>query len=113
MRTVSLDFVQRVRLTDVLSQQEGPLGKTAPFLRVLNDVRFSEAEDNQIVKLPIERNGEVLGVNMRAPADAPDFGKKKIKIEDADAKALRDLLESWPKFTVGDHVWADPLLKQL
>lgn len=113
MKNLSLDFVQRVQLVGVLAVQEGPLGKTAPFLRILNDVRFSDEEEKQINNIPIERNGELVGYQRFAPKDTPDFGKKKVKVEDADAKHLKELLESWPKFTVQDHVWADPLLKQL
>lgn len=113
MKNLSLDFVQRVQLVNVLSVQEGPLGKTAPFLRVLNDVRFSEEESKQIKDVPLERGGEIVGFQRIPPSDAPEFGKKKVKVEDEDAKHLKGLLESWPKFTVADHTWADPLLKQL
>lgn len=118
MKNLTVNFQQRAQLFYLLSQQEGPLGRTAPFLRVLTEVRFSDAENTQIIKLPYQVNGKVVGETIHPPQDSegkplPDWGKKKIKIEDADAAALLALLREWPKFLTNDHVWADPLVKAL
>jgi len=112
MKNLNLDFIQRIKLTDLLSVQEGSLGTTAPFLRVLEKVRFSDAEYAQIVQIPIETPRGMM-TQFQAPTGVPDFAKKKVNIEDADAKALGDLLNTWDRFSVADHAWADPITKQL
>lgn len=112
MKNLQLDFVQRIKLTDLLSHQEGPLGKTAPFLRVMEKARFSDAEAKEIVHLPVETPKGTL-MHFQAPAGQPDFGKKKLQLEDSDAEKLKDLLESWERFSTLDHEWADPVVKQL
>ena len=107
MTKLDLNFLQRFKLSDLLSQQEGPLGRTAPFLRVLNLVRFDDAESAQI------KTVKVSDSQVRFEAPTADFGEKSVDLETADGKALLDLIENWPKFTTPDHVWADPLVEQL
>jgi hypothetical protein len=104
---IDLTFVPRLQLTNLLSQQQGTLGKTAPFMRVLEKIRFTDEEDRQIVKTPA--NEKVM--NYAAPN--PEFGKLAVDIENADAAAVAALMEEWAHFTTADHVWAGPILKAL
>jgi hypothetical protein len=93
-------------LIALFSEQEGPLGKTAPFLRVLDEVRFSDAESAQI-------KTEQVGKRMTFEGPSGDLGRKEVAIEDADAKTVVELIESWPKSRTEDHRWTAPLLKEL
>jgi hypothetical protein len=107
MISIELNFTQRLKLSDLLSVQEGPLGRTAPFLRVLNLVRFDDAESPQI---KVQQVSETLRTYM---APTIDFGERSVELESADANALQELLNSWPKLTTVDHIWADPIVEQL
>jgi hypothetical protein len=109
MTTVTLNFTQRFKLVDLLAQQEGPLGRTAPFLRVLNTVRFTDAENKEIVVRPVPNDP---GKIKFAPPSA-EFGAITVDLETADAKALAELLNTWPKFVTADHQWADSIIEQL
>jgi hypothetical protein len=107
MKTLDLDFTKRFKLGELLGAQSGTLGKTAPYLRILNLLRFTEAENNQITRVQISDTQ----VSYQAPTR--DFGCISIDVENADCAALLELMESHPGFTTSDHVWADPLLEKL
>ena len=107
MQTIKLDFVQRLKLTNLLSSQEGTLGKTAPFLRMLEKVRFTDAEEAQIIKTPMS-----AGLTNYAQPSA-GFGQLTVELETSEAAVLVVLMESWPHFTPSDHEWAQRLLKAL
>lgn len=107
MTTIELDFTQRLKLIHLLSAQEGTLGKTAPFLRILEKIRFTDMEESQIIKTPVS---DML-TNYAPPST--DFGRLTVDLETADAGVLVTLLESWPRFTPEDHGWANRLLTSL
>jgi flagellar assembly factor FliW len=106
MKNLELNFIQRLKIINLLSLQEGTLGKTAPFKRVLDLIRFNEEEDVQIVKTQVD----ATTVNYAAPTD---FKSLLVDIENADATAVVTLMEEWQHFTPADHVWCDPMLKAL
>lgn len=112
MKIVSVNFIQRIKLIGLLSVQEGTIGKTAVYLRLLDKVRFSDAEDGEITKIPVETKDGTM-THFQAPESKPDFAKKKLQIEDSDVAVLKGLIETWPHFTAQDHSWAMPLLDSL
>jgi hypothetical protein len=107
MKNLELEFIQRLKLINLCEIQEGPLGKTAPFMRILDVIRFTDSEIPQIIKTQISDN-----IISYAPPNN-EFGKILVGFETTDAKVLVELLESWPRFTTADHTWADPLIKLL
>jgi hypothetical protein len=107
MRIVEVNFAQRVHLVNLLSMQEGTIGKLAPLMRILDQIRFSEEEDKQITRTPVG-NDQVTFV----PPN-PEFGKLTASIEDGDASMLSDLLANWTHFRAADGVWVIPLQQSL
>ena len=95
-------------LTNILSQQEGPLGKIAPLFKVMDKVRFTEDESKQITMTQ-----DADRVNYSFPADVPDFGKLSATLEDSEATAVLNVIEAWPKFRPADHTWVTLLMAQL
>jgi len=108
MKNLTVDFSTRIKLSNVLSLQEGSLGRLAPFNRVLDKVRFSDEESKSIKTT--QQNGLVL---YTGPDNRPDFGKIQIALEDADASAVTALLQSWERFTTADVGWTSKLLDGL
>lgn len=108
MKNIELDFLQRFHLLQILGQQEGNLAKTAAFFRMMEQMRFTDAENARIVT---QDYGEFS--TFTRPEGEPDFGRLQVKLEDADATALREMLNSWPKFKTIDRVWAVPVVDQL
>ncbi len=106
MKTIELGFLQRFKLSELLGIQQGPLGKTAPYLRIMEKVRFTDVEAKVITQVRINDTQ----VSVQAPAT---FANISVELEDADCTALRDLLEIHPTFTTADHLWADPVLAAL
>jgi hypothetical protein len=106
MKTIELNFAQRIQLINLLSVQEGTLGKLAPYMRILDAVRFSE-EDKQHITRTVEGNK----VSFTAPK--PEYGRLTVSLETGDLAALEDLIATWPRFTAADGVWVIGLQKAL
>ncbi len=114
MTRVELNFTQRFKLTQLLSVQEGNIGKTAPFFRILELVRFTDEEDQKIVHTHVGINQ----VQFDPPKDADGepiegWGDLAIEIDTSDATQLTELLKTYPQFKTVDHLWVGPVLKQL
>ena len=117
MRNVHFNFVQRLKLAgpssgfgSILGIQEGPLGKTAPFARVLDKIRFT-GEDS--AKIKVTRIDETRA-NFEGPPE-PGFGELDVELDTNDCNEVAKLLETggWPGANTMDHAWADPLVLAL
>ncbi len=116
MITIKLNFINRVKLTGILSAARGGDGgfeKLHCLLKVFDAVRFTEAEQQQM-KIS-DLGGGVAHYQITDPATSgPDFAAKSAKLEDAQAKWLLKELDGWvPHATIDDLQWLDPLLAQL
>jgi hypothetical protein len=107
MKAVDIDFAQRIHLVNLLSMQEGTIGRLAPFMRILDQVRFTDEEDKQIVRTPADNNL----VTFTPPN--PAFGKIQARIENGDAAVLAELIGSWPHFKASDGAWVIRLQQSL
>lgn len=107
MKSLSLDAGQRTQLLDVLGQQTGKLVTLAPYWRVMEKLRISEAEATEL-SLRVEPSGERSLVLWD-----PAVPLKKFKVEDSDAVALRACLEEWPHWQSGQVPALQKLLDQL
>lgn len=107
MKNITLTFAQRVSLIHLLSAQEGTLGRLAPYMRVLDVIRFSDGDDKEIIRRPVDAS------RMSYEAPHPGFGALTATIEEGDATALCELFNTWPRFTAQDGAWATPILEAL
>ena len=96
MKQLTLDFVDRVKLTGggidlggVLGLTHGNTAKMYVCRELYDLIRFSETETKQMEITP-GGNGRSL---FAAPRDVPDFGMKEITIEDLWARVLLDEAE--------------------
>lgn len=114
MIALKLDFTQRMKITSLLEIQEGPLGITEPYHRALKVIRFSEAENRRMKRVPAGRDKEGrLLTQFILPEGELEFGNKKVEVETEDGIKLLELLKGSPLLNTMDHDWADPVLEQL
>ena len=116
MTNIKLTFINRVKLTGILSAARGGDGgfeKLHALLKVFESVRFTEAELQQMKVSDL--GGGVVNYQITDPAvSGPDFAAKAGKLEDAQAKWLLKELDAWvSNATIDDLQWLDPLLAQL
>src|SRR5947209_7983488 len=104
MKQLELDFLTRFKLSGILAEADGPLGKITPLLAVYEKVRFNEDEAKQIT---VEQSGNM--VTYKGPADNPEFGTLDVDVEDAHATAVLNELEAWQHFKIADVTWVEKL----
>jgi hypothetical protein len=107
MKSFSVNFNSRCRLTQILNDVSGPIGRTRPLLPILDKLIFP---DDEWKKVKIVQNGDQI------IAEPPDkyFGVCEIQIEDSQAEALTKELENSNDIKVSDlRLWANEILLQL
>jgi hypothetical protein len=119
MKQLTLDFVDRVKLTGggidlggVLGLTHGNTAKMYVCRELYDLIRFSEAETKQMEITP-GGNGRSL---FAAPKGVPDFGMKEITIEDLWARVLLDELETFGEYDMTDFApgsWRGRLIDRL
>jgi hypothetical protein len=108
MKKLQLNFLQRVRLVDVLGMAHGPIKDVAPIWEFIKGIRLTEAEQAAV-------NFTVDGQLRRwDPFPTADFGAISYAFEaSADAAAVLRFLEHFPHFEPVDMVWLEGVLEQL
>ena len=116
MTTIKLTFVNRVKLTGILSGARGGDGgfdKLHALLKVFDYVRFTESEQAELTLTDL--GGGTVNYQISDPAaSGKDFGCKEVLLEDAQAKWLLKEMDAWgANATLADLAWFDPLKEQL
>lgn len=116
MKNLQLDFVTRVKLIGIVGgahAQDGGIGKLHALLKVFEAVRFSPDELDQITVTPID--DKLANYRITDPAAAgPEFGRKIVALEEAQAEWLRLQVKFWSAAaTIHDLAWLDPLIEAL
>lgn len=104
MKTLDLDFITRFKLSGILDQVDGNLGKLKALGAIFDKVRFSEEEAKRIVT---KQTGDL--VTFSTPEGEPEFGKITVEIEDSQAEFLMKELDTWPHFRIADLTWVEKL----
>ena len=116
MTTIKLNFINRVKLTGILSAArggEGGFDKLHALLKVYEAVRFTEAELAQL-KVTDLGGGTVNYQIIDTESSVTDFGAKDVAIEDQQAKWLARELDAWvASATIDDLSWLTPLRESL
>ena len=107
MKNLELTFAARLGISNFLGQATGPLGKISSLQRINEKVRFSDEESGQI---KVEQLGNGLSSYF---APSPEFGRKTVQVEDADAAVLTAEIEACQQFRISDLAWLEPLKAQL
>jgi hypothetical protein len=107
MKTLTLDFAQRIGLMTFLGVQEGSLAKLNALGRVYDLVRLSDAEMRQVKVTDLGN-----GTSTLAPP-SPDFGRIEAHIEDADAAIVVSALDAAHGLRMADRAWANAVKQQL
>jgi hypothetical protein len=101
MLTITLNIDQRFNLELLLAQQTGNIGKVLALSRVMETTRVSD-EDKKLFKFRIE--GEQF--RWDRPASNPT---EEFSIEDADARHLLAVIDSYDHFVPNDTAWVGPI----
>jgi hypothetical protein len=107
MTTITLNFYQRFHLENSLGGFPIPnVRAAATFLRLLEKIRLGEAD----------RKGagfKVEGTSASWRLPSPDWAEKTIELEDTEAQALAQAIESFQDIRLADAEWLVPLLDRL
>lgn len=103
MKVINLDVFERLRAQGLLLRQEGNLEKLRPYARIIERLKLS----------PEEKEGiglrEADGGFFWNP-DAPGKGETaEVLVEEGDYAALKDLVNSWPRFSIEDIGWTEKI----
>jgi hypothetical protein len=83
------------------------VGYTQPRSATHTSNSITDDDDSPLTK---PRIGQVVQFD---PKDDLDFWRLQCHIDDADARAKVELIETWDRFRTMDHKWIEPLLKGL
>jgi len=104
MKTIECDFITRFKLSGILDQVDGSLGKMKALGAVFDKVRFTEDEAKEITTKQVGDS-----VTFSTPEGHADFGRIEIEIEDGQAEFLLKELEGWQHFRISDLTWVEQL----
>jgi len=108
MKNLNLTFPQRVAIMNYLSPIDAPLGELRALGRVLDAVRFTDHEQQELKLSPPNAEGK-----QAVTAPRPSFGELCAQIEDADAAVWVAEIEGRPKQSMANLAWIDHVLPQL
>lgn len=109
MKTLKLNFAQRVGLSNFLALSQGPLGKMTALQRIYGQVSFSEEEMAQVQSVPMGG-----GLFRHEPRPNSGFaGEKQVQVQDADAEALKAEMDGRQDMRISDVAWVAAVKEQL
>jgi hypothetical protein len=108
MKQLQLNFLQRVRLVDVLGTTHGPLKVIAPIWDFIKSIRLTDEEQTAV-------NFTIDGAVRRWEAlPNESFGNLTHEFKHSyDAATVLHTLEHYPDFEPVDMVWLQDVLTQL
>lgn len=107
MKTVSVEFVERVKLNGIIGSATGTIAKITALQAIYQQVLFTEDEQKELTFTEQPGGGTVIS------APSAEFGKKTFTVEDQHAKILSDEINNWQGCTLADLDWIKNLQSQL